>query len=119
MTPGENFSKQDHILKTGDFRRVYNRGSSSRKSGVALFCLINNLDRTRIGLSISSKYIKLATARNRAKRLLREVYRKNRKNLKAGFDMVVTIKKSPVKEFSYRDMEKLFMGLAENRGLIK
>ena len=42
----------------------------------------------RLGLAISKKHCKLATRRNRLKRLIRESFRRNRPRL-AGLDIVV------------------------------
>jgi ribonuclease P protein component len=48
----------------------------------------NDVEEARLGLAISKKNCKLATARNRLKRLIRESFRTHRGEL-AGLDIVV------------------------------
>ena len=48
----------------------------------------NTSDEARLGLAISKKNCKLATGRNRQKRIVRESFRQHREQLK-GLDIVV------------------------------
>ena len=89
MISGEGFSKSEHLVKTGEFRRVYREGASFKKDWLALYRLTNRLAVNRVGLAVSARAIPLATRRNRIKRILREIYRKSRKDLKTGFDIVI------------------------------
>ena len=67
----------------------------------------------RIGFSISAKSIKKASRRNRIRRLLREAYRRNKKFLKSGFDMVLVVRRNPAQTFSYKSAEKIFRDLTK------
>jgi ribonuclease P protein component len=113
----EKFGKNEHILKTGDFAAVYKKGRAARSELIFLHYLPNGLPYGRIGFSISSARVRLATGRNRIRRIMREVYRRNKKNFKTGFDLVVVVKKDPGKIILYKDFESLFLKLVKTAGL--
>jgi len=117
MTSDENFPKREHLLKTKDFRKAYKEGRVFKKWPVFLYAIPNDLCMNRIGLSISSRNIKLATRRNRVKRLFREAYRLNRRRLLKGFDLVLVVKQYNEKISTYKDVEKVFSGLAKESGV--
>jgi len=49
----------------------------------------NGLDHPRLGISVSRKKVRRATARNRIKRLIREAFRLHKADLAPGMDLVV------------------------------
>lgn len=111
MIPDEKFEKRDHLLKTGEFMSVYKKGRSTRRGFLVMYYLPNGLGRTRIGFSIGAAKVKLATARNRIRRLLREAFRKHKRSLKPGHDLVVVVSRKPEPPPSYADVETLFLQL--------
>jgi ribonuclease P protein component len=118
MIPDGTFAKQERLIKTKDFRKVYKDGRSY-KAGFVILRLLPNAARTnRVGFSISAKIIKRAFRRNRIKRLFREVYRRNKKILKRGFDMVFVIRRDFKEEFSYAEAEQVFLNLSKQAGLL-
>lgn len=78
----EKFSKSSRLLKQKDFRfRPFRKFTSKN------FCFIFQTTGTgRLGISISKKVLKRATARNRVRRLLREAFRKNKAAFR-GYDI--------------------------------
>lgn len=60
--------------------------------GLVVIAKKNGLDHARLGLAISKKWVRLATDRNRLKRLARENFRKNQEQL-SGLDIVIVAKK--------------------------
>jgi ribonuclease P protein component len=118
MISDETFRKKEHILKSNDFRTIYNKGRSFRRSGFVLAVLPNGLANSRLGFSISSANIKRACIRNRIRRLFREFYRKNKPRFKPAFDMVVIVKKNPGKKFLYEEAAGAFTALAKEAGLL-
>lgn len=117
MPSDGKFAKKDRILKTGDFRRVYKKGSSRKAGNVIMYRLPNGLDSSRIGFSISSRRVALAARRNRIRRVLREIFRLNKKDLKKGFDIVIVLKKDFPGSILYKEAEAIFMKLAREAGL--
>lgn len=86
--------KKNRLTKRTDFARVYRLGSFFSEGPVSMKAVENNLDVARIGFSIEKKFFKKATERNRIRRILREIFRKNLKNIRKGTDIVVFYKKS-------------------------
>ncbi len=82
--------KRHHRLRaTADFARV--REQSPRVWAhplLVLYCAPNDLDRTRIGLTVSSRVGK-AVVRNKVRRRLREALRLRLPRLKPGTDLVI------------------------------
>jgi ribonuclease P protein component len=113
MSSDEKLPKKERLIKTSDFGKVYNKGSSFSSESFILKILPNTLNLNRIGFSISSRSIKKAFRRNRIRRLFREVFRKNKKELKKGFDMVLIVRKDPGASFSYKEAEGIFVKLSK------
>ena len=113
MISDESLGKSEHLLKTGDFRQVYKKGAFCKRDSFVLYSLPKKTDQNRIGFSISSRAVRLANRRNRIRRLFRESYRKSRKELKQGFDIVIVGKRDPGKKIGYSEIEALFLKLAE------
>ncbi len=84
MTHG--LSPQERIRRRADFQQVYERGLRTHARFMTLIILANNLPVTRLGVA-ATRRLGDAVRRNRAKRLVREVFRRN-KTL-PGFDVVV------------------------------
>ena len=64
----------ESLKKTGDFKKVYNRGKCVSGQLFVVYALRNDLKMNRLGLSISKKVGK-AVVRNRLRRRVKESYR--------------------------------------------
>lgn len=82
----QGLSPQERIRRRADFQQVYEHGLRTHARFMTLFVLANNLAVTRLGVAATRK-LGDAVHRNHAKRLVREVFRRN-KTL-PGFDVVV------------------------------
>jgi len=118
MTAGEGFSKKERLLKSKDFRNTYTKGRKVSVGGAAICWIENSLGHNRLGFSISSRNFKLAAARNRIRRLFREVYRRNKAELRSGFDLVLVVKRGFDKNSPLVEAERLFKELIKKAELV-
>lgn len=81
-----DFRPHEHIRRRADFQQVYQKGTRVQGRLATLFMLPNGLAHGRLGIAATKK-LGGAVQRNRAKRLIREVFRRNK--LAPGFDLVV------------------------------
>ena len=84
------FRPDEHIRRRAEFQQVYEQGARIRGRFSTLFLLPNKLSIGRLGIAATRK-LGGAVQRNRAKRLIREVFRRNK--LADGFDVVVVPKR--------------------------
>jgi len=114
----DTFRRENRLLKTREFRRVYSYKTAFKSEFLILKVAANNLGHTRLGLVVDSRRVPHASRRNRLKRILREVFRKNRTRLKNGFDLVFSVKVDPGEGCCYGAMESLFLSLTKNARLL-
>lgn len=78
----------ESLKKNYQFRFVYNRGKSIANKYFVMYVIRNRSHRNRLGISVSKK-VGNSVVRSRVTRLIRESYRLNEENVKAGYDIVV------------------------------
>ncbi|WP_256327776.1 ribonuclease P protein component [Nitrosospira sp. Nl5] len=74
-----------------EFSSVIRFRCSASGEFIQIFAKPNNLVHSRLGLIVAGKVERLAVNRNRAKRLLREVFRARQQDL-AGLDLVIRLR---------------------------
>ena len=112
-----SFLKEERIRKSVDYKKVFEYGKSLGGSTVALYFVLKEDGFPRAGFIASKRFSKKAVDRNRAKRLMREVFRLNKHKL-YPCDIVLIAKKG-IKDASFKDVETDFLKLAEKAGLLK
>ena len=85
---GNRFTKTNRLLDAAAFGRVFEKATRSRDKFFTVLCRANDDSVARLGLAISKKHCRRATARNRLKRLIRESFRQHQQEL-GGLDIVV------------------------------
>ena len=80
------FSQAERVRRRVEYQRIYDRGLKVHGKFLTMFTLVNNLQFGRLGIAATRK-MGGAVVRNKAKRLIREVFRRNK--LAPGFDVVV------------------------------
>jgi ribonuclease P protein component len=87
-SPSNRFTKNNRLLDAAAFGRVFDRATRSRDQLFTVLCRRNQTSIARLGLAISKKHCRLATERNRIKRIIRESFRQQQVLL-SGLDVVV------------------------------
>ncbi len=83
------FRPHERLKDPADFRRAFERKRSVSDAALIVYAVENGRDHSRLGLSVSRKKVRRATARNRLKRLIREAFRLSKPELPQGLDLVV------------------------------
>lgn len=109
--------KESRLTSRKDYQEVYRHGRSVANKYLVVYFLDRKTTGVRVGVSVSRK-IGSAVVRNRIKRLLKEIFRKNKEAIKQGYD-VVFIARQPIKEKSFHDTEKAFLDVLQKAGLIE
>lgn len=107
--PDQRFRRADRVLRRQDYQSVYDGGVRLSGSLMTVFFLPNRLGRARLGIAATRK-IGGAVIRNRAKRRLRDLFRRERPQ---GTEDIVII---PRRELVDAPAPRL---LAEFRGILK
>jgi ribonuclease P protein component len=84
------FRPDERIKTRAQFQQIYQKGARVHSRYSTLFVLANHLSTGRLGIAATKK-LGGAVERNRAKRLIREVFRRNK--VAPGFDVVVIPKR--------------------------
>jgi ribonuclease P protein component len=101
------FERHERIRRRAEFQTIYAQGARIAGRYSTVFVLPNTLATGRLGIAATKK-LGGSVQRNRAKRLIREVFRRNK--IAQGFDVVVVPKRELLKasltilETDYRNL---------------
>jgi ribonuclease P protein component len=84
------FLPAEHIRRRAEFKKIYERGMRVHSRYATVFMLPNERGIGRLGIAATKK-LGGSVQRNRAKRLIREVFRRNK--IAHGLDIVVIPKR--------------------------
>lgn len=104
------------LRQNSQFKKAYQKGKYKASAEVVLYARKVNSE-GGFGITASKK-IGNAVSRNRAKRRLRALYRKYKNSLKQGFD-IVAVARSKTVHAPYCDLEKSFLRIAREIGILK
>lgn len=91
----QGFSKEQRLLKSSEFKRVFDRPYLRfSERHFTVLAIKNEFSFSRLGLVVSKKNIRLAAQRNRMKRAIRESFRTQAIQ---GMDTVVLVKRNAEK----------------------
>ncbi|MEM9070577.1 MAG: ribonuclease P protein component [Myxococcota bacterium] len=90
----QRFRAADRVKKRGEFRQIQGHGRKvhTKHFLVMVHAPLTEHPRARLGITITKK-VGNAVARNRTRRVVREVFRRNPAIFPAGMDLVVIAKK--------------------------
>ena len=105
------------ICENREYRKVYNGGKRySNRCGLLYVVPVSGAS-TRIGFVVTKK-IGHAFARNRAKRLMKEVYRLHQHTVAEGYDLVLLAGRF-LTQASYAEAEKAILSLFRKAGIME
>lgn len=110
----ESLTRNERLGRKSDITRVFRRGRAVRCSGLQLRVVENGLDYNRVAFTCVRKFGS-SVARNRAKRIAREIYRKRKGSLKTGYDLAFVLYPG---EQVYRKKAEQFDSLLSQAGLL-
>jgi ribonuclease P protein component len=99
----EQFPKANRVLRRADFRQAYEKGRKYQAKYFTAFVLTHADEQPRLGITATRK-MGNSVARNRARRLVREVFRKNKQLVPSGIDIIINVN-SALSEALYQDLE--------------
>jgi ribonuclease P protein component len=105
------FRPEERIRRRAEFKQVYERGVRIHSRYSTVFILPNQRGVGRLGIAATRK-LGGAVQRNRAKRLIREVFRRNK--IANGFDVVI-IPKRELLDATLSTLEADYRTLLERR----
>ena len=109
--------KQSESLKKNiEFQNVYKNGKSYANKYLVMYVLKNELNKNRIGISVSKK-VGNSVIRHRITRLIRESYRLQEDVFNSSLDIVV-IARSTAREVGYKEIESALLHLGGLHGII-
>jgi ribonuclease P protein component len=109
VTAKAGFTPGEHVRKRAEYQRIYDGGVKVHGRVFTLFRLPNGLEHGRLGIAATRK-LGGAVVRNRAKRLVREVFRRNK--LAPGFDIVI-VPRRELLDTSLVALEREFRNILE------
>lgn len=101
----------ESLKSNNDYKEIYRTGKSYANKYLVMYIRRNNLDKNRLGISVSKK-VGNSVVRHRITRLVRESYRKSEDRLCYGFDIVI-VARVGTKGREYSDIESAVMHLVK------
>ena len=106
-------SKKYRFHSRGGVRYVYQKGKTVRSPKMSLVFVPNERGFTRIAVVVSRKVNRTAVGRNRIRRRVYEILRKNLDLIPKRTDYVFVVFSPDVLKMPNKDLEKLLGGLVE------
>ncbi len=87
--PDERFGPERRVRKRKDFLRIQGKGRKTRAFNLLVVTVPRDDQQIRLGITVTTKIDKRSARRNRLKRKIREIFRRDRRYFVAHADVVV------------------------------
>lgn len=115
-SPDQRLGRRQRLTRLVHFEEAYAQGRRGFGRYMVLWLRQGEGAALRLGV-VTGRRIGSAVARSRARRRLREVYRRHRHLFRGPFD-VVLVARSNIGEASWQDLTRDLLKLAERMGLV-
>ena len=112
-----SYKFSESLKKNYDFQQVYRKGKSFANKYLVMYVLENNMDKNRLGISVSKK-VGNSVVRHRITRLIRESYRLHENIFNSGLDIVV-VARNNAGTASYAEIESALLHLGKLHHIVK
>lgn len=117
------FRSEQHLRRQSDFRNIREKGRRYHCGAFTFWCLRREApigaesaaDLRRVGVVASTASVGHAVLRNRAKRRLREIFRRHQDSVPAGCDVLLTARAAAV-DAPMPELEAQFVGACRKLG---
>jgi len=107
----------EKLKKRWEFQRGYRKGQKYWNREFVVYVCRNTFDSTRLGITASKK-IGNSVHRNRAKRLIREVFRLSKERISSGDDIIV-VGRTPSIHLDYHRAQRALTYLFRKARILK
>ena len=107
----------ESLKKNKDFQKIYKKGKSYANKYLVMYVLKNDLEKNRIGISVSKK-VGNSVIRHHLTRLIRESYRLHEDVFDSGLDIVI-IARNSAREIGFHEVESALLHLGSLHKIIK
>lgn len=107
----------ESLKKNSYFQNVYKNGKSYANRFFVMYVMENNLERNRLGISVSKK-VGNSVIRHHITRLVREAYRLQEEMFNSGLDIVVIARVS-AKNITYHETESALLHLGNLHRILR
>ncbi|WP_184748573.1 ribonuclease P protein component [Spirochaeta isovalerica] len=111
----KSLTKNERLGKRSDLKRVFSEGKHISSRGAKLIYVSNGLAFNRFAVALVRKYGN-SVERNKAKRVLREIYRESKDSLISGYDIIVVLYPG---NLTFIERKKQFYSLMKRGDLVK
>jgi ribonuclease P protein component len=115
--PDQGLSREQRLTRSSLFRETYEQGRRWTGRYMVLWLRSGEGAALRLGV-VSSRKVGGAVARVRARRLLREAYRRIRYRFSGPYDVILVSRRSLL-EARWEDINRELLDLAQKAGLLK
>lgn len=109
--------KRYRLRNNEDFKKVYKNGKSYWNRNLVMYLRKNGLGYSRVGFTVTKK-IGNSVVRNKIRRRMKEILRKNFDNIKGEYDIILIPKKNVV-DIDFKTLESAMIHILKLSGVFK